>query len=115
MVFVLSRNGELAIGPAMESKEATARFLKAAVQIPEVRASALVVEAWTAKREDGQQRVEPRLDPERKEAIFVTILTAGRQAVSISPIERPANTVQKSPLQWIDESSEKWDGLFLRR
>jgi hypothetical protein len=59
---------------------------------------------------------EPRLDPERGEAVIVSILTAGRQALTFSPIKRPENTVEKAAFEWLDETKKlkKASGRFVR-
>lgn len=67
-----------------------------------------------AAPKDMEHCVEPRLDPDRGEAVFVSILTAGRQAMSMSPIERPANIVRRARFQWLDESPDKHGGRFVR-
>lgn len=120
MIFTLSKEGKLAIMPPAGSKEAIARYQKAIVQDPMVRACAIVFEAWVSSytkddpRARPENRVEPRLDPAHTEGIVVSIMTAGRQALTISPIKRPENTVERAPFRWLDEGDGRHEGRFVR-
>jgi hypothetical protein len=120
-IFILSPDGKLAIMPAGAlSKQGVANLQKMAVRDPLVRACALVFEAWTSHRTDEARKSNPDAmpvdDPNRGEAVIVSILTAGRQAMTFSPIRRPANTVEKARFEWLDESKtfKKASGRFVR-
>jgi hypothetical protein len=117
VMFVLSQGGKLAIIPgAFLSKQGVANFQQAVVRDPMVRACALVFEAWVSAYETKPDNpVMPADDPNRTEAIVVSILTAGRQAMTFSPIKRPANTVERAQFKWLDEVDGKFDGRFVRR
>lgn len=115
--YVLSNDGKLAVIPPMGSKDRTAQFQKAAVKTPLVRACALVFEAWVSnhpKEVDRKSVCLPSEDPNRTEAVVVSIMTAGRQAMSCSPIERPANIVHKTPIRWLDVNEGAHEGRFIR-
>lgn len=113
VVFVLSMDGQLGmLSAATSSKDGIAEFQRVAVQNRATRACAVVMEVWTS--ENIQHRQKPSLDPEGGEAIVASIMTAGRQAMSVSRIERPANVVHKAPLQWLDESEAEYRGRFVR-
>jgi len=118
MIFILSRAGQVAVIPPVGSKEGIARFQQAVVQEPMVRACALVFEAWMSthpKEVDRKSVPMPRDDPKRQEAIVVSIMTNGRQAMSFSPITRPANTLERAPFKWLDEiEGAKHKGRFVR-
>jgi len=116
-IYVLSNAGELAIIAPMGSKESSAGYQKAVVKVPIVRACALVFEAWISTHPGGvdKERVGlPSEDPNRTEAVGVSLMTAGRQAFTFSPIERPANIVRKAPFKWLDESDGAYKGRFIR-
>ena len=110
MLLTLSNGGQLAIMPAPGTPDTFTRLQRSLTTDPMVRACALVFESWATNRTD----IPPSEDPERGEAILVSIMTAGRQGISVSPIERPANTVRKGPFKWIDESGGEITGRFIR-
>jgi hypothetical protein len=118
VIFILSNDGKLAIIPAGPfPKEVIAAFQKAVVGEPMVRACAMVFEAWVSshpKEVDRKSVCMPSEDPNRGEAIIVSIMTAGRQAMTISHIQRPANTVQRAAFEWLDESGGEFSGRFVR-
>ena len=116
MVFVLSRGGMLAIIPGGAfSKQSVATLQRDLAREPMVRACAVIFEAWVSTYASKPENpVMPVDDPGRTEALVVSILTAGRQAMTMSPIERPSNTVQKAPFAWLDESDGKFEGRFVR-
>jgi hypothetical protein len=118
MTVVLSKSGAVAIVPPLPSKDGIAIFQKAVSQHATVRACAVVFEAWMSKKTPEEHKanpVQPVDDPDRGECITVSIMTAGRQAISISPIERPANIVKKAPFKWLDEVKGEHAGRFVRR
>ena len=118
LVFVLSMGGKLAILPPLPSKDAAARYQQAVVQHPMVRACAVVFEAWMSQQSQEQRKANPDAmpvdDPKRSEAIVVSIMTAGRQAMTFSEIKRPSNTVERAAFEWIDETGGKFEGRFVR-
>lgn len=118
LTFILSNGGKLAIVPPPASKTALANFQKMVVREPMVRACAIVFEAWVSAKAYDERKTNsdfmPVDDPERSEAIVVSIMTAGRQAMSTSAIERPSNVVKKAPFEWLDEARGEHLGRFVR-
>ena len=118
LIFVLTRDGRMAILPPPPSKDNLVQFQKSIVREPVVRACAVVFEAWTSSRVLDMRKTNPGFmpvdDPQRTEAIIVSIMTTGRQSMTVSPIERPANVVHKAPFQWLDEKADKFSGRFIR-
>jgi hypothetical protein len=118
--YVLTTSGEIAIisGSSFADMGDAALFQQHLVKEPLVRACAIVSEAWVAARTKEQNEtmkdVRPKDDPNRTEAVVVSILTAGRQALTISPIRRPANIVERAPFQWLDEAKYKSGGRMVR-
>jgi len=109
MVFVLTIRGELALIPTSGTKDHIVAFQKAIVLEPEIRACALVFEAWVSRQmqKDESKLIQASDDPAREEAIIVSIMTYGRQAFTFSIIERPANIVHKGQFKWIDHADIK--------
>jgi hypothetical protein len=120
MLFVLSNGGKLAIIPAASSSmQGIANYQQAVVREPMVRACAMVFEAWLSSHPIGTDRKNvpmPRDDPARTEAVGVSIMTAGRQAMTFSPIKRPENTVEKAAFEWLDKTKNltKASGRIVR-
>jgi hypothetical protein len=116
-LFVLSNEGKLAVLPPLPSKNMSASYQQGVVEHPMVRACALVFEAWVstyAKDVDRTKVPMPSEDPNRKEVLCVSIMTKGRQALTYSDIERPSNTVKKTPFTWLDQAEGKHKGRFIR-
>jgi hypothetical protein len=118
LIFVLFNDGQIAVMPPPGSKDMLVTFQKFVVKEPMVRACAVVFEAWTSHKTEDPRKTNPNFrpadDPDRGEAIVVSILTAGRQVMTTSPIERPSNIVKKAPFQWMDEATGKHSGRFVR-
>jgi len=107
MIFVLTIRGELALIPTAGPSDHVAAFQKAIVLEPDIRACALVSEAWVSTRTVESKHIQPRDDPAREEAIVISIMTYGRQAFSFSIIERPANIVHKGKFRWTEHNDIK--------
>jgi hypothetical protein len=118
MAYVLSDEGSLAVVPLMSlDKTAVALYQKLVVKQPMTRACALVFESWVTshpKGTDPKKVSQPSDDPNRGEAVIVSIMTKGRQAFSINHIERPSNIVRKEPFKWLDEAGGTYEGRFIR-
>lgn len=75
-------------------------------------AAVLITEAWTLEtmgklNENGEyDGPMPSEHPDRKEAVMFNVLTPTRQALATCPIDRATNTLEKRPLQWLDQLPE---------
>lgn len=126
IVAMLLLSGEvlatLALG--MSPDERAALFI-ATAEIPQVRASGLIMETWYAESTNNSAEDQKLFElvnqgrlseyPGRKEAIVISLMTAQRQAVMICPIDRTNNSVQKAPLQWMSDGAKAtFTGRYVR-
>lgn len=116
LIFVLHNDGTLSIAPTFGDNDTLCAFQRNVVRDPAMRACAVISEAWVSTQKKGDPRIMPSEDPNRSEALIVSIMTAGRQATTFSRIDRPSNKVDKAPFEWLDEQKTYAEigGRFIR-